>query len=203
MEATTRAACSLAELGEPLLERIALLSSDNPSARIVCRAWRDSIDQSGRPFSRPESTGSFYFTQAAWPPIILKSPKDPAASEGCLSWIRRNGRNVRAVELVVDNVWWFHSFAPLGQLSNTVELNIEAPGYLPDEGPEEEEIMELLSPLTALQQLRLASLPWITSGFLQVLTGLTMLKNLDLYDCYKFSDAGVLNQLTSLMHLSV
>ena len=184
---------SLYDLGDPLVERIVLLSKEDRNVRIVCKHWRNVIDHSHTPFPL---RASIYRRPAA----LLKTPKDPDASKGCLVWCRRNGKRLISVEVVVSNTWWYLPSAPLRHLCNATRLRIIGNDDLPK--LPETQSLQLLSPLTSLQHLDVWFLP-VHSNQLQSLSCLTALQHLDFTGCEDIRDLKTIGQLTSLTGLCV
>jgi hypothetical protein len=182
------------DLEELIVLRILLYSKEKRNARLACRKWKQILDYvlTGHPLLNHVSPS--YVT----PSFSLKSPKDPLTSEGCLSWCRRNANLLTRVDVTIANTWWLLPFAPVGQLVNVRDLDINGSSDL--EASNELQLGPLLSPLISLQHLSLYYLP-ITS--LDPLSSLTALKHLNLEECTSISDTAALQQLTSLSHLGV
>ena len=170
---------------------IIVLIDEKRDVRLVCRKWRDAVDHCETPFS-PD----YYITREDL--VLLNTPKDDFACEGCLSWCRRNGRHLRAVHMKVDSPWWLLPISPLRQLRNVTYLVISGSSGL--QPAPELRSLHRLAPLEELQHLRLQNLP-VTS--LESLTLLTGLKHLDLMECPDVVDMHSLQQLTSLTHFAV
>ena len=183
----------LVDVGLPLLERIFLLADENRAARLVCKQWRDIVDYSEYPFwlrrygnTKPEAL------------LVLKGPSTSEATQGCVSWCRRNGHRHDAVELRDSSSWWFlpAAAAPLCYLSNVTSMTLSWSHLA------EEHSLGLLSSLTRLQSLELRRVS-IEESSLQPLTCLTTLRHLALMDCHDVWGLKPVGQLTSLTRFSM